>query len=162
MRLQMSVDPGWPPDYAKSSDLAEWLQRPATLGRWVAVDDQHRIVGHVGLGAVGSGPVADDLCAELACRTDQLAEICRIVVDPDVRMQGLAGLLTRKAMRASIEAALVPIATVLENRGAWLQMMLATGWRSVGKVGSQVQDVDLVVLAPPRKFVDLALAGSRQ
>ena len=39
MRAQMCVDPGWPPDYAKSGDLAGWLQRPATLGQWVALGD---------------------------------------------------------------------------------------------------------------------------
>lgn len=157
MRSQMLADPGWPPDYAKSTDLAEWLRLPATMGRWVAVNDEGVVVGHVGVGHMVPGPIDDLLRGFLLCRTDQLAEICRIVVNPEARRHGVAGLLTRKAMRAAIEGGQVPIATVLENRVSWLEMMLATGWRSIGTVSSRVADVDLRVLAPPPKFVALVL-----
>jgi Acetyltransferase (GNAT) family len=157
MLAQMSIDPGWPPDYAKSGDLAEWLHRPATLGQWVAVDESEAIVGHVGLGALRPGPIADLVCAALPCGCDDLAEICRIVVDPRARMRGLAGLLTRRAMRASIEGGRVPIATVLDSRGSWLEMMLATGWKNVGKTEARRAHGDLFVLAPPQRFIDLVL-----
>ena len=160
MRAQMQRDPGWPPDYARSEDPAAWLARPADLGRWVAEDGRRRVVGHVGLGRIGNGQAADLLAEALCCGVDDLAEICRRVVDPRGRLHGLGSTLTRRAMRAAIESGRVPAATVLENRGSWLSMMLETGWRDVGRLDSRVPGSGLAVLAPPERFVDLALARS--
>ncbi len=161
MRTQMDVDPGWPPDYARNTDLAHWLAAPADLGRWVAVDEEGAPVGHVGIGAVHPGPIAEFLRSALKCDLDAMAEICRIVVDPRVRGGGLSSLLTRTALRACIEAGLVPVSNVLSNRGSWLTMMLATGWRNVGSTRSLVSDGDLVALIPPQKFIDAALSVRR-
>ncbi len=138
----------------------EWLARPADRGRWVAVDQHGKVVGHVGTGAVRAGPVAALLCAALPCERDQMAEICRMVVAPESRGHGLSGLLTRAAMRACIEAEVVPVSTVLRSRGSWLTMMLATGWRRVGATEGGAND-DLVVLIPPQRFIDAALRGRR-
>jgi len=161
MQVQMNVDPGWPPDYARTSDLAAWLAAPANLGRWVAVDEGGKPVGHVGIGSVRPGPIAEFLRSALHCELDAMAEICRIVVDPRVRGRGLSGLLTRKALRACIDAGLVPVSSVLSNRGSWLTMMLSTGWRTVGSIRSLVSDGDLVALIPPRRFIDAALRTRR-
>ena len=161
MQAQMNVDPGWPPDYARTSDLAAWLAAPADLERWVAVDEGGKPVGHVGIGSVHAGPIAEFLRTALQCELDAMAEICRIVVDPRVRGRGLSGLLTRKALRACIEAGLVPVSNVLSNRGSWLTMMLSTGWRTVGSTRSLVSDGDLVALIPPRRFIDAALRARR-
>jgi GNAT superfamily N-acetyltransferase len=161
MQAQMDVDPGWPPDYARGGDLTEWLAAPANLGRWVAVDELGTLVGHVGIGDVRPGPNADSVRSALRCELDAVAEICRIVVDPRVRRQGVSGLLTRRALRACIEAGRVPVSNVLSNRGAWLTMMLATGWRRVGSTRSAVSDGDLVALIPAQKFVDAALRARR-
>lgn len=155
MQRQMLLDPGWPPDYARTDDLAAWLGRPATITRWVAVDMADSVAGHIGLGAV-SGAAADLACRELKCGCEHLAEICRLVVEPGTRHHGLASLLTRRALRAAIEASRVPIATVLDNRGSWLNMMVNTGWRQLGDVHSAVSDSRLAVLAPPQRFIDLA------
>jgi GNAT superfamily N-acetyltransferase len=158
MRVQMDVDAGWPPDYARTSDLTEWLATPANLGRWVAVDPGGRTVGHVGIGEVHPGPIAELLRSALQCELDAMAEICRIVVDPNVRGRGLSRLLTRRALRACIERRLVPVSNVLSNRGSWLTMMLSTGWRNVGSTRSLVSEGDLVALIPPQKFIDAVFA----
>ncbi len=158
MARQMRSDVGWPPDYARSDDLAAWLGRPATIGRWVAVDTADSIAGHVGLGTL-SGAAADLLSCELGCERDRLAEICRLVVEPDTRHRGLASLLTRRAMRSAIEAGRVPVATVLCNRDTWLDMMVNTGWNRIGNVESAVAGSQLAVLLPPQRFVDLAMSS---
>jgi len=156
MRAQMRIDPGWPPGYAKSLDLAAWLGQPATLGRWAAVDEDGRIVGHGGLGRVESGPASQLLCAALDCPGARLAEICRLVVDPAARGRGVAGLLTRKAMRTAIDEGRIPVATVLDNRGTWLQMMLDTGWREVGWLPARSGEGKLALLLPAERLVTLA------
>ncbi len=161
MQMQMDLDPGWPPAYARSGDLADWLGAPANLGRWIAVDDAGTPVGHIGIGTVNPGPVAEFLRSALQCDLDNMAEICRAVVDPTARGRGLSGLLTRKALRACIEAGLVPVSTVLSNRGSWLTNMVSTGWRNVGSAKSLVSDGDLVALIPPQKFIDAALRTRR-
>lgn len=159
MHEQQRVDPGWPPDYANREDLADWLARPADLGRWVAEDIGGRVCGHVGLGKVKHEVVSERLCAALECDPDILAEICRMVVVPGLRRYGLSGLLTRRAIRAAIEARRIPVATVLENRGTWLTMMLQTGWREVDRVPSRNAGSALAILAPPVRFERLARAA---
>ncbi len=161
MQAQMEADPGWPPDYARSSDLAAWLRRPCTLGGWVAVHRSAAVVGHAGLGTLAEGPVAELLCGALGCQPDDLAEIRRLVVAPGMREHGLASLLTRQAMRTAIEAGRIPVATVLGSRRSWLQMMLDTGWQSVGSTPfERVTGTELHVLAPAERFVELARSYS--
>jgi GNAT superfamily N-acetyltransferase len=161
MRAQMEIDPGWPPPYAREADLAEWLAKPANLGRWVANDASGTPVGHVGIGAVRPGPLWEAWQSALHCDLFEAVEICRMIVDPRVRGRGLAALLTRKALRASIEAGRIPVSSVLVNRGSWLAMMLETGWRSVGIVKSSVSDGGLVALIAPQRFVDAAVRMRR-
>jgi len=103
LSAQMRADPGWPPDYARGGDLAEWLGAPATLGRWVAIDAGGLAVGHVGSAPVHPGPLAELWQAAIGCEIDRMAEVCRLVVAIQVRRHGISGLLTRKALRASIE-----------------------------------------------------------
>ncbi len=162
MCRQMDLDPAWPPGYARGLDPAQWLGASSDLGRWVAVDDKGALVGHVGLAAVRPGPAADHWCAALACECDRLAEICRMVVDPQARLHGIASRLTRRAMRSAIEAGRVPVATVLVHRTSWLRMMLDTGWRRVGTTVSSLAQSELYVLAPPQRFVDLALGRNER
>lgn len=149
----MSSDPDWPPDYAKGSDLAGWLAEPAKIGRWVACGSSE-VVGHVGLSPVSSDELGLRLAEAARCDLDETAEICRLVVDPRCRNQGLSSLLTRQALRASIEAGLVPVAKVLVNRGSWLAMMVETGWQQVDEVESV--GGALVGLLPPERFVEAA------
>ena len=154
MRAQMLMDPNWPPGYAYDMDLAKWLGLPADINRWVATVEGE-VCGHAGLGHVQP----DDLGKQLFCAagTDQLAEICRMVVDPGYRGANLAAMLTRKAMRTSIEAGLVPIAKVLGNRGTWLINMLKTGWRDVARVEVGSPGEDYFGLLPPERCVEAAL-----
>lgn len=159
MQAQMARDPDWPPGYARDMDLAEWLGRPATLGRFSALD-RGRLVGHVGVAPVAPGPLADLWRAALPPDLPPMAEICRLVVDPRLRRRGLSGLLTRKAVRHAIESAHVPVANALAHREASLAMMLAAGWTAVGSVPSQVADSDLVALIPPPKLLDAARAAA--
>jgi GNAT superfamily N-acetyltransferase len=156
MQAQMELDAGWPPDYARRSDLAAWLAKPANLGRWIAVDAEGSPVGHVGIGTVHEDALGELLRDALHCGYDAMAEICRIVVDPRVRGRGLASLLTRRALRACIEAGLIPVSTVLRNRGSWLTMMRSTGWRDVGSAPSGVSSNELVALIPRQQFIDAA------
>lgn len=160
MRAQMEIDSGWPPDYARGGDLAVWLGAPATLGRWVGLLDV-RPVGHVGVAPVSPGAMADLWRDALPCGIDAMAEICRLVVDPQMRRHGLSGLLTRRAVRATVEAGYVPVADALAHRSASLAMMVAAGWRPVGTAPSEVTDGLLVALVPPQRLVEAALAVRR-
>jgi GNAT superfamily N-acetyltransferase len=154
MSEHMGFDEGWPPAYARAEDPAQWLARPATIARWVAVRDSGDVVGHIGLGAIRPGPGADALEHALACSTADIAEICRTVVHPHMRAKGLAAHLTQTALRTAIEGGLYPVATVLSNRGTWLAMMIATGWREIHRAPSEVSDCDLLTLMPPARFID--------
>lgn len=154
MRLHMQRDPGWPPAYAHNDDPADWLSRPATIGRWVAVDGSGNSVGHIGLGAVKPGPCRDALQTALDCSVNDMAEICRTVVHPDARGKGLAGQLTRTALRQAIGSGLFPVSTVLSNRGSWLEMMLSTHWQEVCRVPSEAGNCELVALLPPSRLID--------
>jgi hypothetical protein len=162
MRRQMQADSMWPPAYARCRDPAQWLGQPADLGRWVAVDLQARVVGHVGLGSIRLGPVADLLRPALPCGLERVAEICRLVVDPQARLYGLASLLTRRGLRSAIEAGRVATANVLTNRGSWLDMMQRTGWQYVGETSASTGTETLVVLLAPIRFVRLALSSTEK
>lgn len=154
MEHQLSRDPTWPPAYARAGDLARWLGEPATLGRWVALSGGS-IVGHAGLG-VPDTQHDFHFCAQLACAPDDLAVICRMVVAPANRIQGLASLLTRKALRCAIEQGRIPVAEVLTGRGTWLKMMLDTGWREAAVLPGIGNDERLVLLTPPQHLVAAA------
>ena len=160
MQAHVALDPGWPPAYARDEDLAEWLGQAADQGRWVALDSGKRIVGHGGLGSVKAAPYRKVLMGALDCAAADLVEICRIVVHPEMRSYGLAGELTRVALRAAIESGRFPVSNVLSNRGGWLDMMLATGWREVGRMRSSVSDSEIVSMLPPERFVT-AVRGHR-
>ncbi len=161
MQRQMQHDPGWPPDYARGGDLAKWLGEPATLGRWVVMQESGAPVGHVGNAPAQTGPISDLWCNALRCDIAKLVEICRLVVDPQWRRQRLADLLTRRAIRAAIDAGLVPVANALDDRDASLQQMLAAGWKNVGRAKSPKTGLTLVALVPPQKLVDLAMGPGR-
>ncbi len=153
MQAHVTLDPGWPPSYARDGDLAAWLGQAADQGRWVALDSAAQIVGHGGLGSVKPAPYRDSLLNALDCDPEDLVEICRVVVHPQMRGYGLAGELTRVALRAAIESGRFPVSNVLSNRGSWLDMMLATGWREIGRIRSQVSDSEIVSMLPPDRFV---------
>ena len=161
MQRQMQADPGWPPGYARGGDLAKWLGEPTTLGRWVAAHVSGALVGHVGSASVHDGPIADLWCAALCCDVAMLAEICRLVVDPRWRRYGIADLMTRAAIRATLESGLVPVANALDDRNASLRQMVAAGWRNVGRATSPKTGLTLVALVPPQKLVDLAMGPGR-
>lgn len=159
MRAQQAGDSGWPPPYARALDPADWLGAPADVGRWVAVDGRERVLGHAGISSVLAADAVKLLAEVLPCPVERAVEICRVVVHPEERFQGLAALLTRRAIRRAIEQHRVVTASVLKNRGSWLAMMLATGWQRVGEIQSSVGAGPMVVLLAPQRFVDLALAG---
>jgi GNAT superfamily N-acetyltransferase len=148
---QAAIDAGWPPAYARELDGGQWLAAPADLMRWVALGEDGAPIGHIGLGSVRDPAIAALVSAHEGSTSH--AEICRLVVDPDSRTRGLAGVLTRRALRGAIEAGHVPFATVLTSRGSWLDMMCATGWRTVGRVVARDGVDELVVLLAPDRFV---------
>ncbi len=150
MKRQHDIDPKWPPAYAHTLDFAEWLAKPATLGRWVAERDGV-LVGHAGLGVV-SPDHSGHYSSFLDCAEREIAVICRMVVDPDHRSGGLAADLTRKALRRAIESGKHPVAEVLTGRGSWLDMMLATGWQEIVRTDGQQGTEPLVLLAAPERF----------
>lgn len=159
MQAQMRADPGWPPDYARGMNLTDWLASPADISRWTALEAT-RPIGHIGVGSVPEGPMAELWRAALPSGIPPMAEICRLIVDPKMRRRGLANLLTRKAVRSAIEAGYLPVANALEHRDASLAMMTAAGWRVVGSVPStKVAGGKLIVLIPPRKLIDAACGG---
>lgn len=160
LRAQADADPGWPPEYARQGDLLAWLGAPASIGRWVALLADC-VVGHVGVGPVQNGPMNTLWRAALPPETGALAEICRLVVDPGLRRGGISAALTRKAVRAAIEAGFMPVADALADRGASLAMMLAAGWRTAGSTRSVLAGRELIALVPPQKLVDAALARPR-
>jgi GNAT superfamily N-acetyltransferase len=153
MQRQIEHDPGWPPGYARNGDLATWLGEPTTLGRWVAVNSEVP-VGHIGNSPVHAGPIADLWCEALRCEVANLAEICRLVVDPRWRRHGVSDLMTRKAIRAALTSGAVPVANALSDRDASLQQMLHAGWRNVGRATSPRTGLELVALIPPQSLVD--------
>jgi len=156
MRAQRELDPAWPPNYAHGLDMPTWLGAPCTLGRWVGVLAGGKVIGHAGLGC----PEAERLdvyCEYLGCAADAVALICRLVVSPDSRHSGLSSLLTRKALRHAITSGRVPVAEVLSGRGSWLQMMLDSGWHKISVWAGALPGEDLYLLAPPRKFIEVAL-----
>lgn len=154
MHAQMRSDPDWPPGYARGMDLAAWLGAPATLLRFTALDG--RPLGHVGVAPVQDGALARLWRAALPADSPPLAEICRLVVDPTLRRRGVSVLLTRKAVRATIESGHLPVANALAHRDASLGMMTAAGWKPVGSVPSKVAGVELVALIPPARLIDAA------
>jgi len=151
LRAQIGADPAWPPKYAHQLKLSTWLGGPADLGRWVAIDD-HRILGHIGLGTV-NGAIAQGFTAATGYRSTELAECCRMVVDPQSRGLGIASALTRAAIKAAMTMQRIPVATVLTGRGTWLEMMQNTGWQRIGDIEATTPDERLVLLLAPHKFV---------
>jgi hypothetical protein len=136
-------------------DLGEWLGRPADLGRWVCERDG-RVIGHIGLGSLAAATSAL-FCASTRCPPERFAELCRTVVDPRKRKLGIAGALTRTALKASLGMRRIPVATVLTGRGTWLEMMMDTGWQRIGDVAAQAPGERLVLLLAPQKFIDGAV-----
>ena len=88
LRAQICADPAWPPAYAHQLDLSVWLAGPTGLGRWVATKDQ-QILGHIGLGTI-NGTVAETFVETTGYQPNELAECCRMVVDPKARGLGIA------------------------------------------------------------------------
>jgi len=159
LRAQLVNDPAWPPAYAHRLDLGDWLGGPADLGRWVAVDGR-QVVGHIGLGNV-SGSVAEEFSRATGHRADGLAELCRTVVDPHARGNGIASALTRKALKTALIMRRIPVATVLTGRGSWLQMMKDTGWRPVADIEASGSSERLILLLAPERFIDTPLSNGR-
>ena len=95
--------------------------------------------------------------AATGCPAEQFAELCRTVVDPQCRGAGVAGALTRAALKTSLLMNRIPVATVLTGRGSWLDQMLQTGWQRIGDIASRAPDERLVLLLAPQKFVDAVL-----
>ena len=155
LRAQLANDPAWPPSYAHDLDLGDWLGQPADLGRWVCTCGDE-IVGHIGLGRL-SRTSAQGFSAATGYGARRFAELCRTVVDPDQRRLGIAAVLTRTALKASLGMRRIPVATVLTGRGSWLDMMMNTGWQRVGDVAAKAPDERLVLLLAPQKFVDAAV-----
>ena len=151
LREQMAEDPAWPPEYAHRLNLSDWLAGSADLGRWVVLGDQ-QVVGHIGLGAI-QGRVAEVFSKATGLPGDRFAELCRTVVDPNKRGLGLASALTRQALKSALRSGRIPVATVLTGRGAWLDMMLRTGWQQVGELEAKAPNERLVLLLAPEKFV---------
>jgi len=156
MSAQMNIDPLWPPEYAHNLDIARWLEGPADVQRWVAVDSSHGILAHAGLGQVKADVLGQALKRASGLPTQRLWEICRLVVHPDHRKSDLGSVLTRRAMRYCIERGQVPIAKVLSNRGTWLQMMCDTGWRVVGQTVGSDEGTDYFALLPAQRFIEAA------
>lgn len=155
MTAHMAIDALWPPEYARDSDLADWLRADAVHGRWVARSSSDSVCAHVGLGPVSAGAHRDALTDTLGCEASDLAEIRRLVIHPDCRGHGLAGEMTRVALRGAIESGLFPVSNVVSSRGSWLDMMLATGWQEVGRIPSRKSRGDIVSMLAPAKFVDV-------
>ncbi len=153
LRTQLRADPAWPPRYAHELNLSDWLAKPADLGRWVC--ERHgKVVGHIGLGRL-SDEIAQTFTAATGRGVECFAELCRTVVDQDVRRLGAASALTRKALKTSLLMNRVPAATVLTSRGLWLEQMLQTGWQRIGDVATRRAPGErLVLLLAPQKFID--------
>ncbi|MEM7099661.1 MAG: GNAT family N-acetyltransferase [Pseudomonadota bacterium] len=154
---QLKHDKAWPPAYAQQQDLATWLAKPANLARWVAVDPEQRVIGHMGLGTPAEA-YQTLFAAAMDSSVYEYAELCRTCIDPDHRKSGLAGTLTRTAIKHAIKMKKIPVSTVLTNRSGWLSMMLRTGWRDVGKLPGKTPGDELVCLLAPQKFIDAALS----
>jgi len=154
----MEVDPGWPPAYAREGDLGQWLGARATLGRWVAIGSREEPVGHVGIAPVAPGEAAELWTGFLGCEIGALAEVCRNLVKPGMRKNGVSTALTRVALRAAIDAGRVPVAAVLHDRHASLAMMLSAGWRSLGNVTGR-SGRELSVMIPGPRVLAAAQAG---
>jgi len=152
LQVQIFEDPAWPPAYAHTLNLGDWLGNPADLGRWVAVS-AGCVVGHIGLGTI-NGSVAEAFAKCTGHHPDQFAELCRTVVDARKRGSGVASALTRAALKSSLAMRRIPVATVLTGRGTWLEMMLNTGWQRIGDIETIAPNERLVLLLAPRKFVD--------
>ncbi len=155
LRAQLACDPTWPPSYAHGMDLSDWLGQPADLGRWVCTSEGD-VVGHIGLGRL-TRTSAENFSAATGYHAQRFAELCRTVVDPRKRKLGIAGALTRTALKASLGMRRIPVATVLTGRGTWLEMMMDTGWQRIGDVAAQAPGERLVLLLAPQKFVDGAV-----
>lgn len=157
LRAQLTNDPAWPPSYAHHQDLSEWLAQPADLGRWVC-ESEGEVVGHIGLGRLSRNS-AQEFTAATGYSAQRFAEVCRAVVDPNQRRLGIAGTLTRTALKASLAMRRIPVATVLTGRGSWLEMMMHTGWQRIGDVSARAPEERLVLLLAPQKFVDAAVSN---
>ena len=152
LEMQCKADPNWPPPYARDSDLAQWLGLPANICRWVA-EEAGRVVGHMGLGTP-SPMVMEIFNSARPDLAGRFVELCRTCVDEQARGSGVAGLLTRAAIKTALAGQTVPVATVLTNREGWLEMMRRTRWQEIGRVPAVTMDDELVCFLPPKKFVD--------
>lgn len=160
---------GWPPaEVCARGEYQVWLAAPCTWGRWVAVrssttdrtNGEHAaVVGHIGLGPV----VADDVaahtwCAALGRERTALAKVGRGVVAAHERRHGTAGRLSRVAVRASVNAGLVPVACARADRSASLAMMRHYGWVAAGVVRAS-SGAEITAMIPPPALVAAADAA---
>jgi hypothetical protein len=104
--------------------------------------------------------MADLWLDALGCGLEDIAEICRLIVDATVQRHGVSGHLTRHAVRACVEAGRVPVAYALQSRTASIAMMVALGWRAVANTRSPRTGGEIVILIPPPKLVHAARSAT--
>ncbi len=159
----MRDDDTWPSRWVRDQgDLLGWLRETSDLGRWVGVENNYRILAHVGLVHVPEGPKADIWTKALACELSDIAEVGKLVVHPAYRREGVSALVTRCCVRQTVEMGMIPVATAFASGTASIAMMTNIGWQIAGSMIGLRSNVEILMITPPQQLVEAALANKKQ
>lgn len=109
-----------------------FLSSPSTLSAWVAVRPSGEVIGHAAL----SSPSLSDPAVALwktQDRSEPIAVLERLFVDPAARGEGLAGRLMRVAVAESGRRGLRAVLFALVKDQAAMRLYVREGWEEFGR-----------------------------
>ena len=125
------------PTYLPSGDYRRFLTRPVPLAAWVAELDD-RICGHVALNAESSSAVMAVL--RDAGIAGAVGVVARLLVDPEVRRQGVARELLQTARAEAVAHQRAPVLDVVDSSHPAVALYRSAGWIEVGRTSLVLPD----------------------
>jgi GNAT superfamily N-acetyltransferase len=132
--------------------LRPFMASPDAIASWV-VEEQGEIVGHIALHRRSTDPVMAMATNALGQPCERIGVVARLLVDPELRREGLGRLLLHTAAQDAFARNLWPILDVVTKHTAAIGLYEGCGWIRAGQVttkfGNGLEFEEVVFLAPP-------------
>jgi GNAT superfamily N-acetyltransferase len=132
--------------------LGPFISSPDAIASWV-VEERGEIVGHVALHRRSTDPVMAMATDALGQPCERIGVVARLLVDPELRREGLGRLLLNTAAQHALGRNLWPILDVITKHTAAIRLYESCGWVRAGQVTTKVREglefEEVVFLAPP-------------
>jgi GNAT superfamily N-acetyltransferase len=131
--------------------LRQFIASPDAISSWV-VEERGEIVGHVALHRRSTDPVMAMATDALGQPCERIGVVARLLVDPELRREGLGRLLLHTAAQDALARDLWPILDVVTKHTGAVGLYESCGWIRAGQVTMKIREglefEEVVFLAP--------------